>query len=73
MEYIVKLMVCGHEIGHDCLHREQAKGASGLQEFTPVSYTHLDVYKRQPYARIAHIVKERVKLPPLCVLCSGRV
>lgn len=34
MEYIVKLMVCGHEIGHDCLHREQAKGASGLQEFT---------------------------------------
>jgi len=27
-------MVCGHEIGHDCLHRKQAKGASGLQEFT---------------------------------------
>ena len=26
-----------------------------------------------PYACIAHTVKERVKLPPLCVLCSGRV
>jgi len=26
-----------------------------------------------PYARIAHIVKERVKLPPLRVLCGGRV
>ena len=27
-------MVCGHEIGHDCLHRDLAKGSSGLQEFT---------------------------------------
>ena len=26
-----------------------------------------------PYACIAHTVKERVKLPPLCVLCGGRV
>ena len=26
-----------------------------------------------PYARIAHAVKERVKLPPFCVLCGGRV
>ena len=26
-----------------------------------------------PYACIAHTVKKRVKLPPLCVLCSGRV
>ena len=34
MEDMVKLMVCGHELGHDCLHRDLAKGASGLQEFT---------------------------------------
>lgn len=34
MEDLVKQMVCGHEIGHDCLHRDLAKGASGLQEFT---------------------------------------
>lgn len=34
MENLVKQMVCGHEIGHDCLHRALAKGASGLQEFT---------------------------------------
>ena len=26
-----------------------------------------------PYARIAHTVKERIKLPPLCVLYGGRV
>lgn len=34
MEDLVKQMVCGHEIGHDCLHRDLAKGDSGLQEFT---------------------------------------
>ena len=34
MEDLVKQMVCGHEIGHDCLHRDLAKGSSGLQEFT---------------------------------------
>ena len=27
-------MVCGHEIGHDALHRERAKVGMGLQEFT---------------------------------------
>ena len=34
MEDLVTQMVCGHEIGHDVLHREQAKVGMGLQEFT---------------------------------------
>ena len=29
---------------------EQAEGSIMLDELTPVSYTHLDVYKRQPYS-----------------------
>ena len=27
-------MVCGHETGHDALHRDRAKDGMGLQEFT---------------------------------------
>ena len=34
MDYIATQMVCGHEIGHDTLHRDQAKGGITLQEFT---------------------------------------
>lgn len=34
MDYITTQMVCGHEIGHDSLHRDRAKAAMGLQEFT---------------------------------------
>lgn len=34
MDYINIQMVCGHEIGHDILHRDMAKAESGLQEFT---------------------------------------
>lgn len=34
MDYITTQMVCGHEIGHDALHRERAKVGMGLQEFT---------------------------------------
>ena len=34
MEQTTMQMVCAHEIGHDCLHRNLAKGADGLQEFT---------------------------------------
>lgn len=34
MDYITTQMVCGHEIGHDALHRERAKIGMGLQEFT---------------------------------------
>lgn len=34
MDYITTQMVCGHEIGHDALHRDQAKTEMGLQEFT---------------------------------------
>lgn len=26
MEYLIMQMVCGHEIGHDTLHRDLAKG-----------------------------------------------
>lgn len=33
MDYITSQMVCGHEIGHDMLHRELAKSEMGLQEF----------------------------------------
>ena len=34
-------------------------GLSGLQTTTPVSYTHLDVYKRQSYS--AHYVQKKLK------------
>ena len=34
MDCITTQMVCGHEIGHDSLHRERAKVEMGLQEFT---------------------------------------
>lgn len=33
MEDMVLQMVCGHEIGHDALHRKLAKSVKGLQEF----------------------------------------
>ena len=33
MDSITTQMVCVHEIGHDNLHREQAKFGMGLQEF----------------------------------------
>lgn len=33
MDDILMQMVCAHEIGHDTLHREQAKGKSVLSEF----------------------------------------
>lgn len=38
MEDMVMQMVCGHEIAHDTLYRDRAKGAIGLQEFV-----HFDV------------------------------
>ena len=34
MDERVTRMVCGHEIGHDCLHRDLVRDISGLQEFT---------------------------------------
>lgn len=34
MDDITTQMVCGHEVGHDALHRERAKIGMGLQEFT---------------------------------------
>ncbi len=33
MEHLVMQMVCGHEIGHDTLHRDLAKGNDTLPEF----------------------------------------
>lgn len=33
MEELVLQMVCGHEIGHDCLHRSLAKAQNALPEF----------------------------------------
>ena len=60
MEYIVKLMVCGHEIGHDCLHREQAKGASGLQEFTLFDMRSKPEYEANAFA--AHLIIDNDEL-----------
>lgn len=34
MDGIATQMVCGHEIGHDALHRGETKVGMGLQEFT---------------------------------------
>ena len=34
--------------------------------YTPVSYTHLDVYKRQSFIRAANVHKNRILLSPGC-------
>lgn len=57
MDYIATQMVCGHEIGHDTLHRDQAKGGITLQEFTLFDMRNEMEYEANAFAahlRIEH-------------------
>ena len=53
MEDMVTQMVCGHEIGHDYLHRDAAKGDSILQEFVLFDMRNQMEYEANAFA--AHL------------------
>ena len=46
-------MVCGHEIGHDILHRDVAKRSQGLQEFVLFDIRNSMEYEANAFA--AHL------------------
>lgn len=60
MDYITVQMVCGHEIGHDALHRDQAKIGMGLQEFTLFDMRNEMEYEANAFA--AHLLIDNEKL-----------
>jgi Zn-dependent peptidase ImmA (M78 family) len=53
MDYITVQMVCGHEIGHDALHREQSKIGMELQKFTLFDIRNETKYEANAFA--AHL------------------
>lgn len=56
MEHMVMQMVCGHEIGHDIFHRDLAKSASALQEFTLFDMRSKPEYEANAFS--AHLIIE---------------
>lgn len=67
MDYITTQMVCGHEIGHDALHRERAKIGMGLQEFTLFDMRNEMEYEANAFA--AHLRIDTEELFEL--VCQG--
>ena len=65
MDCITAQMVCGHEIGHDALHRDQAKIGMGLQEFTLFDMRNEMEYEANAFA--AHL---RIDSEELLMACS---
>lgn len=55
MEYYVRLMVIGHEIGHDARHRNLAK-AEGMKEFSLFNMKDKTEYEANAFA--AHLMLE---------------
>ena len=53
MEEIMARMVCAHELGHDALHRDIAKG-DGLKEF--VLFNMKDTTEYEANAFVAHLI-----------------
>lgn len=53
MDDLVMQMVCGHEIGHDILHRDVAKQSQGLQEFVLFDIRNSMEYEANAFA--AHL------------------
>ena len=60
MDYITAQMVCGHEIGHDALHRERAKIGMGLQEFTLFDMRNEMEYEANAFAAHLRIDNEEL-------------
>ena len=60
MEEMVMQMVCGHEIGHDALHRDQAKIGMGLQEFTLFDMRNEMEYEANAFAAHLRIDSEEL-------------
>ena len=60
MDYITAQMVCGHEIGHDALHRDQAKIGMGLQEFTLFDMRNEMEYEANAFAAHLRIDSEEL-------------
>jgi len=56
MEHMIMQMVCGHEIGHDIFHRDLAKSASALQEFTLFDMRSKPEYEANAFS--AHLIIE---------------
>lgn len=54
MEPMVMQMVCGHEIGHDALHREMAKNNHSLPEFVLFDMRSKPEYEANAFA--AHLL-----------------
>ena len=63
MDDLVMQMVCGHEIGHDILHRDAAKRSQGLQEFVLFDIRNSMEYEANAFA--AHLRIDDDELLPL--------
>lgn len=60
MEDMVMQMVCGHEIAHDTLHRDRAKGPMGLQEFELFDMRNEMEYEANAFAAHLRIDNEQL-------------
>lgn len=60
MDHITTQMVCGHEIGHDLLHRDRARGEFGLQEFTLFDIRNTMEYEANAFAAHLRIPDEEL-------------
>lgn len=59
LDEYMRLMVCGHELGHDAFHRDMAKD-DGLQEFTLFNMVNHSEYEANTYA--AHVLLDDEKV-----------
>lgn len=60
MEPLIMQMVCGHEIGHDRLHRDLAKQGNALQEFELFDIRNDAEYEANAFA--AHLIIDEDEL-----------
>ena len=60
MEHMVMQMVCGHEIGHDTLHRALAKANNSLPEFVLFDMRTKHEYEANAFA--AHLLIDEDEL-----------
>lgn len=60
MDYTMAQMVCGHEIGHDLLHRDYARREFGLQEFTLFDIRNTMEYEANAFAAHLRIPDEEL-------------
>ena len=60
MDHITTQMVCGHEIGHDLLHRDRAREEFGLQEFILFDIRNTMEYEANAFAAHLRIPDEEL-------------